>query len=142
MGPPLSGEVQDDSLARISPHNNFCTTAAKRNSDFFLHLVRHTQQDSPKSLQYPTSGANNGGFVGEGGRGGGKDSDCTGLRGKVCVCVHTCGVCLWGVRSVSLQTRSMGTRRTRSLGYEVLKVAEGRKRGEARGMQMSDVTLL
>jgi hypothetical protein len=36
----------------------------------------------------------------------------------------------------------MGTRRTRSLGYEVLKVAEGRKRGEAGGMQMSDVTLL
>lgn len=79
---------------------------------------------------------------GEGGRGGGTDSDCTGLRGKVCVCVHTCGVCPCGVWSVSLQTRSMGTRRTRSLGYEVLKVAEGRKRGEAGGMQMSDVTLL
>jgi hypothetical protein len=84
MGPPLSGKVQDDSLARISPHNHFCTTAAKRKSDFFLHLVRHTQPDPPKSLQYPTSGANNGGFVG-GGRGGGKDSDCTELRGKVCV---------------------------------------------------------
>lgn len=96
MGPPLSGEVQDDSLARISPHNHFCTTAAKRNSDFFLHLVRHTQPDPPKSLQYPTSGANNGGFV------GGREVEeevrtqtAQGSEGK-CVCAYIHVVCVCG----------------------------------------------